>query len=77
MFIAVRTGLEPATPGVTGRYSNQSELPHRIFSLLGDAKIRIYYKTANFYRNFVLLSAKLPLSICLHSQSARLGYVTY
>ena len=23
MFIAVRTGLEPATPGVTGRYSNQ------------------------------------------------------
>ena len=28
---AVRTGLEPATPGVTGRYSNQTELPHRIF----------------------------------------------
>ena len=23
MFIAVRTGLEPATPGVTGPYSNQ------------------------------------------------------
>ena len=23
MFIAVRTGLEPATPCVTGRYSNQ------------------------------------------------------
>ena len=24
------TGLEPATPGVTGRYSNQTELPlHR------------------------------------------------
>ena len=23
MFIAVRTGLEPATPGVTGLYSNQ------------------------------------------------------
>ncbi len=22
-FFAVRTGLEPATPGVTGRYSNQ------------------------------------------------------
>ena len=21
------TGLEPATPGVTGRYSNQTELP--------------------------------------------------
>ncbi|SIT42575.1 conserved hypothetical protein [Paraburkholderia piptadeniae] len=23
MFLAERTGLEPATPGVTGRYSNQ------------------------------------------------------
>ena len=23
LFFAVRTGLEPATPGVTGRYSNQ------------------------------------------------------
>ena len=28
MFIAVRTGLEPATPCVTGMYSNQAELPH-------------------------------------------------
>ncbi len=27
-FFAVRTGLEPATLGVTGRYSNQTELPH-------------------------------------------------
>ena len=25
--MAERTGIEPATPGVTGRYSNQSELP--------------------------------------------------
>ena len=30
---AVRTGLEPATSGVTGRHSNQAELPHR-FSCL-------------------------------------------
>ena len=29
MFIAVRTGLEPATPGVTGLYSNQ--LNYRTF----------------------------------------------
>ena len=29
LFLAVRTGLEPATPGVTGRYSNQTELPHQ------------------------------------------------
>jgi hypothetical protein len=32
---AVRTGLEPATLGVTGRYSNQTELPHHLsFSFL-------------------------------------------
>lgn len=26
---AVRTGLEPVTPCVTGMYSNQAELPHQ------------------------------------------------
>ena len=30
-MLAERTGLEPATPGVTGRYSNQ--LNYRSFSL--------------------------------------------
>ena len=34
MFIAVRTGLEPATPCVTGMYSNQAELPHQSFIAL-------------------------------------------
>ena len=34
MFIAVRTGLEPATPCVTGMYSNQAELPHHVLFLL-------------------------------------------
>ena len=29
----MRTGLEPATPCVTGRYSNQAELPHQSFAL--------------------------------------------
>ena len=28
LLFAVRTGLEPATPCVTGMYSNQAELPH-------------------------------------------------
>ena len=28
-LLAVRTGLEPATPCVTGMYSNQAELPHQ------------------------------------------------
>ena len=30
IFFAVRTGLEPATPCVTGMYSNQAELPHQV-----------------------------------------------
>ena len=29
-LFAVRTGLEPATPCVTGMYSNQAELPHQV-----------------------------------------------
>ena len=29
---AVRTGLEPVTPCVTGMYSSQTELPHQILS---------------------------------------------
>ena len=28
-YVAVRTGLEPVTPCVTGMYSNQAELTHR------------------------------------------------
>ena len=31
---AVRTGLEPATPGVTGRYSNQLNYRTKDFLLL-------------------------------------------
>ena len=32
--MAERTGLEPATPGVTGRYSNQLNY-HSVLSLVG------------------------------------------
>ena len=30
LCFAVRTGLEPVTPCVTGMYSNQTELTHQI-----------------------------------------------
>ena len=33
--LARRTGLEPATLGVTGRYSNQLSY-HRVFKMVGD-----------------------------------------
>lgn len=51
MFIAVRTGLEPATPCVTGMYSNQAELPHHFIALLlslsiAVAKVRLFLKPA-------------------------------
>ena len=35
MFLAEWTGLEPATPGVTGRYSNQLNYHSKCFSLVG------------------------------------------
>ena len=50
---AVRTGLEPATPGVTGRYSNQTELPHqkrcKINPIFHSSKFftQIYFTTAD------------------------------
>ncbi len=31
IIVAVRTGLEPVTPCVTGMYSNQAELTHHLF----------------------------------------------
>ena len=40
MFVAVRTGLEPATPCVTGMYSNQAELPH-LFVFLSSLSLSI------------------------------------
>ena len=32
ILYAVRTGLEPVTPCVTGMYSNQAELTHQYFN---------------------------------------------
>ena len=41
-YLAERTGLEPATPGVTGRYSNQLNYRSRLVenvSVLSEARI--------------------------------------
>ena len=70
MFIAVRTGLEPATPCVTGMYSNQAELPHHfIVSLLSlsiaVAKVRLFLKPAIGWQKkiffFFVRGANIPL----------------
>ncbi len=50
MFLAVWTGLEPATPCVTGRYSNQLNY-HTMVSIvfsIASAKIRIFSEPQNF-----------------------------
>ena len=54
---AVRTGLEPATPGVTGRYSNQLNYRTILFSLYAfslnaDAKVRKKSEPPNFFELF-------------------------
>ena len=40
-FLAVRTGLEPATPGVTGRYSNQLNYRTNCSDLCRILKMRV------------------------------------
>ena len=46
---AVRTGLEPATPGVTGRYSNQLNYRTNLFRLMRFSRTRMqrYAKNRN------------------------------
>ena len=64
MFVAVRTGLEPATPCVTGMYSNQlnyrtifqGSYPLPLGSLPNcGAKICIYFFSAIALRYFFFL----------------------
>ena len=60
---AVRTGLEPATPGVTGRYSNQLNYRTILFSLYAfslnaDAKVRKKSEPPNFFELFLWFFAK-------------------
>ena len=68
---AVRTGLEPATPGVTGRYSNQlnyrtncSDFPSDGF-LNGDAKIYFFLKIAILFRKKTALFLRIPYGALL------------
>ena len=38
MKMAERTGLEPATPGVAGRYSNQLNYRSKLFTALSNVR---------------------------------------
>jgi hypothetical protein len=59
--LAVRTGLEPATLGVTGRYSNQ--LNYRTNTLCG-AKITLFFiPQNNLYEFNILKSSQSPVCV--------------
>ncbi len=47
MCLAERTGLEPATPGVTGRYSNQ--LNYRSAAVYSDYSMHCSVKAVWYY----------------------------
>ena len=51
---AVRTRLELATPGVTGRYSKPTELPHQLSVNFpfGIAKVQLKFDSANILKDF-------------------------
>ena len=59
-FWAVRTRLELATSGVTGRHSNQTELPHLEFSRLEVvANIDIFLFGTKFFLSYLCIPMKL------------------
>ena len=75
MFIAVRTGLEPVTPCVTGMYSNQLNLFRRFLSRLqckGKADIWIVQafrqKNCNYFLGGVILRIVGVFSLLLPTQ---------
>ena len=54
LLSAVRTRLELATPGVTGRYSKPTELPHQLSVNFpfGIAKVQLKFDSANILKEF-------------------------
>lgn len=66
-FLAVRKGLEPSTPGVTGRYSNQLNYRTKLvncnhFSELRMQRYAFFHILQIFFRNFVIFSDKNIIS---------------
>ena len=73
-FLAVRTGLEPATPGVTGRYSNQLNYRTNCSDLCvfleRGCKGTHFFETSKYFLHFFqkictfrLVSTKMPLFV--------------
>ena len=48
-FFAVRTGLEPVTPCVTGMYSNQLNERTLVGFLFAGAKVRTFFHSTKFF----------------------------
>ena len=56
MFIAVRTGLEPATPCVTGMYSNQLNYRTSVSLSIDVSRLRV-----QSYEQFLILQIFSPI----------------
>ena len=70
MFIAVWTGLEPATPCVTGRYSNQ--LNYQTVCFVADNLTKRHIALLNYQTVCVLKLQKIFL--CLFNVVQRYNY---
>ncbi len=72
MFIAVRTGLEPATPCVTGMYSNQAELPHLLYVLQ-----IVLFLICGCKVTYFLSIMQYPLNVFYNFSSFRQNMINY
>ena len=77
-LFAVRTGLEPATPCVTGMYSNQAELPHQNVlnrcSLFASAKVQLFSELTRVGQVFLQKKLKKTYILILLTVVMPCGY---
>ncbi len=71
--MAERTGLEPATPGVTGRYSNQ--LNYRSTILLGRQKNHLLAEEAREYT--AIFTKVLVFHVKIFSLASKLTLIPF
>jgi hypothetical protein len=69
---AVRTGLEPATLGVTGRYSNQLNYRTKVFF-----RDLIFIKSGSFLQNFQHFLKNKPPEIRFSKGFANIAFLSF
>ena len=79
-YLAVWTGLEPATPCVTGRYSNQLNYHTIVFNFeplfsIADAKIHQKFESARSFDK--IISKKDYLSLCTKKNRYNFEFILF